>query len=236
MFLEVLGGRWAAASEDGHLALSFASIRGDRCLLVPECAGSLARCPPDSLAILQKDGTVQFWGHCAPTWLRKELSNVVRLRMACGRGAALRSDGSVVLWENTARGAKPGATALVRSQLTDVKDIQANMFAFAALRRDGSVVTWGDGRCGGNSAAVQTHLKDVVSIQASNTAFAAIRRDGSVVSWGEPESGGDSSLVQEQLGRRVANNKQAALRAKKAGPRAVKSQVLKKPSKKYSKK
>ncbi|CAE7474015.1 USP [Symbiodinium sp. CCMP2592] len=234
--LQVLGGRWAAASEDGNLALSFASIRGDRSLLVPECAGSLARCPPDCLAILQKDGTVQFWGHCAPTWLQKELSNVVRLRMAGGRGAALRSDGSVVLWENTARGAKPFSSALVHSQLAEVKDIQANLFAFAALRRDGSVVTWGEGRCGGNSAAVQMHLKDVISIQASSSAFAAIRRDGSVVSWGDPDNGGDSSLVQEQLGRRVTHNKQAALRAKKSGPHAVKSQVLKKPSKKYSKK
>eukprot|EP00439_Symbiodinium_sp_Y106_P016720 s736_g2.t1 len=213
---EVVGRRWAAASEDGNLALSFESIRGEGCLLVPECASSLARCR-DCLAVLQKDGTVQFWGRCAPTWLRKELSNVVRLRMAGVHGAALRSDGSVVLWENTARGSNPGASALVRSQLTDVKDIQANSCAFAFLRRDGSVVTWGEDRYGGNSAAVQTHLTDVVSIQASHLAFAAIRRDGSVVTWGEPGSGGDSSLVQEQLGRRVAN-KQAALRAKQAGP------------------
>eukprot|EP00439_Symbiodinium_sp_Y106_P023672 s736_g2.t3 len=214
--LQVVGRRWAAASEDGNLALSFESIRGEGCLLVPECASSLARCR-DCLAVLQKDGTVQFWGRCAPTWLRKELSNVVRLRMAGVHGAALRSDGSVVLWENTARGSNPGASALVRSQLTDVKDIQANSCAFAFLRRDGSVVTWGEDRYGGNSAAVQTHLTDVVSIQASHLAFAAIRRDGSVVTWGEPGSGGDSSLVQEQLGRRVAN-KQAALRAKQAGP------------------
>lgn len=176
--LQVAGGRWAAASQDGHLALSFRSIRDDRCLQVPDCAGSLARCN-DCLVVLQKDGTVQFWGRIAPTWLRNELSNVVRLRMAWGGGAAIRSDGSVVAWEFTGTGAKLGASALVRRQLMDVKDIQANPFAFAALRRDGSVVTWGTGRCGGNSAAVQRQLKDVVSIQAGCFAFAATRRDGS---------------------------------------------------------
>ncbi|CAE7772121.1 USP [Symbiodinium sp. CCMP2592] len=236
--LQVVGGRWAAASKNGHLALSLEPIRGDRCLLVPDCASSLAGCP-ECLAVLQKDGTVQFWGHCAPNWLRNELSNVVRVRMAGGFGAALRSDGSVVLWEFTERGAISCASAKVHRQLTDVKDIQANPCAFAFLRRDGSVVAWGDDTCGGNSAAVQPHLKEVVSIQASYAAFAAIRRDGSVVTWGDPRNGGESSLVQEQLGRRVANDndKQAAFRAKQAGAHnRVKSQVLKKPSKKYSKK
>ena len=205
---------------------------------IPECAESLARCS-DCLAVLQKDGTVQFWGRCAPTWLRKELSNVVRFRTSGRCDAAIRSDGSVVLWENTARGAKLGASALVRSQLTDVKDIQANSCAFAFLRRDGSVVTWGDDRCGGNSAAVQAHLKDVVSIQASDTAFAAIRRDGSVVTWGDPGTGGDSSLVQEQLGHRIVDKlapmSRETARIKPVPRTQTKSRVLKKPSKKFSK-
>ncbi|CAE7643634.1 USP, partial [Symbiodinium sp. CCMP2456] len=237
--LQVAGGRWAAASQDGHLALSLRSIRGDRCLRVPECAGSLVRCN-NYLAVLQKDGTVQFWGRIAPTWLRNELSNVVRLRMAWERGAAIRSDGSVVVWEFTGTGAKPGASALVRSQLTDVKDIHANPFAFAALRRDGSVVTWGNGLYGGNSAAVQRQLKDVVSIQAGGFAFAATRRDGSVVSWGLPAGGGDSSLVQEQLGHRIVDKKRATMSREAAKIKAVphtrtKSRVLKKPSKKSAK-
>ena len=155
--------------------------------------------------------------------------------MAWGGGAAIRSDGSVVVWEFTGTGAKLGASALVRRQLMDVKDIQANPFAFAALRRDGSVVTWGTGLCGGNSAAVQRQLKDVVSIQAGCFAFAATRRDGSVVSWGMPESGGDSSLVQEQLGHRVVDKKRAPM-SREAVPRTrTKSRVLKKPSKKYAK-
>ena len=72
----------------------------------------------------------------------------------------------------------------VRSQLHNVKAIQATEGAFAAIRDDGSVVTWGSAAHGADSSAVQGHLTDVKEIQASANSFAALTMQGSVVTWG----------------------------------------------------
>ncbi|CAE7443880.1 LIG4, partial [Symbiodinium microadriaticum] len=196
------GGRWAAASEEGSLALSFRSIDGERCMQVPDCALKLVHCM-DCIAILQKNGEVLFWGRAVPGWLRNELKNVAQLRVTrnASECAAIRSDGSVVTWRFRSTGVHAGARRAVRSQLRNVRHLQRNDCGFAALREDGSVVTWGIGRFGGSSSIVRTQLKDVVCIQANNLAFAAVRCDGSVVSWGWSHAGGDSRHVREELGR-----------------------------------
>lgn len=57
--------------------------------------------------------------------------------------AAVRADGRVVSW---GVGDTGGDSSAVRSQLTDVRGIQATRFggSFAALKADGSVVSWGN--------------------------------------------------------------------------------------------
>ncbi|CAE7199272.1 USP [Symbiodinium natans] len=230
---------WAAATQEGHLALSLRlcdqpDLRVPSGVLsVPDCAASLAWGGLHDIIILQKDGMVQFWGEGVPEWLRKELTSVVRLR--CGSNelpkcAAVRSDGSVVAWQFSDKGAIFDVSAHEHKQLQNVTDVQSTYGgAFAALRGDGTVVTWGRAISGGDSAAVQGQLRGVVAIQATWWAFAAIRSDGSVVSWGCPGHGGDSSRVRDQLGQATVD--QETTPKPRAGKPKVKS-VLKKPSRK----
>ena len=103
--------------------------------------------------------------------------------------AALKRDGSVVLWGGL--GDTPfwvdnkQNTKDVSSELSQgVVQIYSTTDAFAALKLDGSVVTWGD-TIGGNSSKVEDELSSgVVQISASTDAFAALKDDGSVARWG----------------------------------------------------
>jgi flagellin-like hook-associated protein FlgL len=112
--------------------------------------------------------------------------------------AAIKSDGSVVTWGNSAWG---GNSSAVAAQLSGaVQHILSNYYAFAALKADGSVVTWGDSANGGNSSAVAAQLSGgVAQIFSSGGAFAALKTDGSVVTWGNSTGGGNSSAVAAQL-------------------------------------
>merc|ERR1719362_2746561 len=71
--------------------------------------------------------------------------------------AALKCDGSVVVWGDTGKG---GNTSMVANQLAEgVQRIFATIGAFAAIKSDGSVVTWGDANFGGESEAVTEDLR-----------------------------------------------------------------------------
>ena len=126
--------------------------------------------------------------------------------------AALKRDGSVVLWGGL------GDTPFwidnnqniqdVSSELSEgVVQIYATTDAFAALKLDGSVVTWGD-TIGGNSSKVGDELSSgVVQISASTDAFAVLKDDGSVVRWGyEYESGNDSPNFASNLDNELKSN------------------------------
>ena len=229
-FFQAGGNYWAAATKDGHLALSFESVSGHGCMLVPDGAGAAGMMRLDTaIAVVQPDGTVRLWGHSIPKWLSSGLRNVVRLQAASAWGpyAAIRSDGSVVTWDQDF---KQAASKAVQAQLIDVRSIQATENAFAALRGDGSVVTWGQADWGGDSDAVQGQLKDVVSLQATCGAFAAVRSDGSVVTWGFPSSGGDSRAC--EWGRPKKPSKQIPrVKPLAKTARANAKSVVKRPSK-----
>jgi len=109
--------------------------------------------------------------------------------------AALKSDGSVVVWGNSSYG---GSAASTGSALTaNVKQVYSNQKAFAALKQDGSVIVWGDSASGGSSGGADlTNVKEIFSTSA---AFAALKNDGSVVTWGNSDRGGDSSSVAADL-------------------------------------
>ncbi|CAE7213344.1 rsmH [Symbiodinium pilosum] len=110
----------------------------------------------------------------------EQLTQVTSVQASIGAFAALRADGSVVVWGQRGPG---GDCTHVQDQLKDVREIQAAARAFAAIRADGSV----------------EELKNVKEVWATLAAFAALRLDGSVVTWGSAEAGGDSSKVQHQL-------------------------------------
>ncbi|MEH2071141.1 MAG: DUF4347 domain-containing protein [Nostoc sp.] len=118
--------------------------------------------------------------------------------------AALKENGSAVIWGNSAYG---GDSSAVTSQLASgVVNIFSTITAFAALKQDGSVVTWGGITSGGDSSAVTNQLTSgVTNIFSGASAFAALKQDGSVVTWGDSSQGGDSSAVTSQLTSGVIN-------------------------------
>ena len=125
--------------------------------------------------------------------------------------AALKKDGSVVVWGDSRTGGKIGSK---RAGLQNVVNITSTKSAFAALRSNGSVAAWGNPYHGGNllilnhpysrasasPRSVQTELQsNVKAIYANDSAFAALKNDGSVVTWGMAHQGGDSSHVSHLL-------------------------------------
>jgi len=62
--------------------------------------------------------------------------------------AALKTDGSVVVWGNSSEGGS--APSSVTNAGSNVIHIYSNSNAFAALKSDGSVVAWGDATKGGS--------------------------------------------------------------------------------------
>lgn len=105
-------------------------------------------------------------------------SGVEAIYSDSGSFAALKSDGSVVVWGRNA--------SQQRSELrSGVSKVYSTPQAFAALKSDGSVYTWGHSQYGGLSSDVADRLSSgVTTICAAERAFAALKEDGSVVTWG----------------------------------------------------
>ena len=82
-------------------------------------------------------GTTSYW--CKPA----DLTNVTTIVSTESAFAALKTDGSVVVW-----GANYNADAA--ATLEGVTDIFSTAYAVAALKTDGSVVTWGQWSYGGH--------------------------------------------------------------------------------------
>jgi alpha-tubulin suppressor-like RCC1 family protein len=176
-----------------------------------------------AFAALKSDGSVVTWGRDwlggnSESWWRWDGSDKQSVLKNLQEGvaeifsnyqsfAALKQDGSVVVWGHP----WGGATSYDVSQKlqSDVKTICSTRHAFAALKNDGSVVTWGGIHAGGepviskyNTAQGYTYTSiaeslnsGVVSLFSTMDAFAALKSDGSVVTWGSANSGGDSSDV-----------------------------------------
>jgi alpha-tubulin suppressor-like RCC1 family protein len=115
-----------------------------------------------------------------------ELSNISTLCSTMDAFAALKNDGTVVTWGNSASGGDSS-----NKDLTGTVAIYSTDAAFAALKNDGTVVTWGDSSAGGNSS--NKDLTNVKIIYSNDVAFAALKNDGTVVTWGNNDNGGNSS-------------------------------------------
>jgi len=112
--------------------------------------------------------------------------------------AALKYDGSVVVWGDAGKG---GHAATVANELAGgVQRVFATIGAFAAIKSNGSVVTWGDANFGGESQAVAEDLKKgVVHVYSTVRAFAALTDRGGIITWGHPDCGGNSKAVADRL-------------------------------------
>jgi len=107
--------------------------------------------------------------------------------------AALKNDGSVVVWGDPAFGGYSSKIASDLNGTIDVTQIYSNEGAFAALRADGSVITWGSANHGGIHPFLT--LQNVTQIYSTTNAFAALNTDGSVDTWGDLNWGGNIGAV-----------------------------------------
>ncbi|MFZ4805464.1 MAG: putative Ig domain-containing protein, partial [Synechococcus lacustris] len=97
--------------------------------------------------------------------------------------AALKNDGSVTVWGDTANGGKQADAPTA----TGYTSIVSNEKAFAALRNDGSIFAWGNNANGATGEPTGTGFQ---RIAASRNAFAALKSDGSITVWGASNGGG----------------------------------------------
>lgn len=154
---------------------------------------------------------LRTWGHPdtnIPAAVQDQLIEIVEVFSQNRAFAALRADGSVIVWGDRSHGGFGygfGAPAGVRGQLVSVQTVFGLRMdynengAFAALRFDGAVVAWGSDRHGGDATSVQGKLVSVHAIYSNNHAFAAVSQNGTVVAWGHSSYGGSCNQVQAQL-------------------------------------
>ena len=91
-------------------------------------------------ATLYTDGYVEYIGQYDN--FSGDLAEVTFLAKTGADGyAALKSDGSVVVWGDKSYGGDAGSK---QKQLVDVTYIASNDRTFAALKKDGSVFFWGN--------------------------------------------------------------------------------------------
>jgi alpha-tubulin suppressor-like RCC1 family protein len=132
----------------------------------------------------------------------QELSAGVRsITASAGAFAALKADGTVLVWGNRFAGADVAAGVL--ASLSGIRLVVATRSAFAALLSDGSVVAWGDAMLGGDATAVADQLSGVVRLSASPSCFVAFKADTSIVVWGYHKYCGDTSSVAADLASQV---------------------------------
>lgn len=112
--------------------------------------------------------------------LGQALSSAAPIRqVAAGMGisAALRSDGTVICWGDSAYG-----RCSVPLALTDVVQVACGEQHCIALRANGTVVCWGNNAYG--QCTPPPGLNGVIQVAAGGLCSLALKSDGTVVNWG----------------------------------------------------
>ena len=133
------------------------------------------------------------------------LSGIVDLAVGESHVCAVRSDGLVFCWGDTADGKLGNGIAsaitipgVPVTGLTNARAVAIGDRHSCALRRGGSVWCWGEGKFGqlgvGASTASQTAtavpgLGGVVQIAAAGSTTCAVKNDGTVFCWGDGSNG-----------------------------------------------
>ncbi|MDB6024944.1 MAG: hypothetical protein JWM68_1167 [Verrucomicrobiales bacterium] len=129
------------------------------------------------------NGAASVTNECHAAFTDSGATVAVRPLALAGGGnhnVALKSDGTVVAWGNSADGRTNTAG------LSNVVDVAAGFEHSLALKRDGTVVAWG------KNAYLQTNvpagLSNVVAIAAGNTHSLALKSNGTVTGWGDNDN------------------------------------------------
>ncbi|MEI7521397.1 MAG: hypothetical protein WCK40_08630 [Thermoleophilia bacterium] len=179
-----------------------------------------------SFAALKADGSVVAWGaanrggdpacvvnpsNCGAAPIGSLSSGVTSIFSSEGAYAALKSDGSLVVWGGPNHGGEISCTLAgptchpvsLSSLSSGVRTVSSTQGAFAAVKTDGSVITWGEINGGGDAsctpavdcspAPVDSLSSGVGQVFGGFQKFAALKTDGSAVAWGNPAYGGDAS-------------------------------------------
>ena len=162
-------------------------------------SGSYRR-PVKSFAV----GRVELWGDSTTGGSNNtsvDLSNTVGIYSNRYGAAALKTDGSLVVWGAADNGASYAVltnnVSVPSNNLTsDVVDIVGNELAYAAIKSNGSVVIWGRIGYGGNNNT-GVDLTNVVDVYPATSvySFAALKSNGSVVYWGNTTGGGTITSI-----------------------------------------
>ena len=126
--------------------------------------------------------------------VESKLSGVLSIHSGYSSFAALKSDGSVVIWGGPLT---ENFNALVDSELnSDVVEIYSSQrhanSGFAAQKTNGTIVLLGS-LCHGGDYYSTIDYGIIQDFSANSCAMAVLKSDGSVSTWGLPSYGGDSN-------------------------------------------
>ncbi|MCX6016534.1 MAG: hypothetical protein NT020_13245, partial [Chloroflexales bacterium] len=116
---------------------------------------------------------------------------VAQVQAGVDFSAALRNDGTVVVW-----GSPVNNHLAIPATIKPVTQIAVGAEHVVALQEDGTVVAWGDDSAG--QATIPEGLSDVIFVAAGGASSAAVTRSGKVVAWGETDfvkQGGASAVA-----------------------------------------
>ena len=202
---------YAAIKEDGSVVTWGAGTRG----------GTLECYWQEGALLIETSPGVSKWLPQGSAF-NKLQSGVKEIHSTRGAFAALKEDGSVVIWGKIDGGGSAAwgghrylsaedlayinslsdATSMTNElyrlshkplEERKTKEIVACSNGFAALREDGTIYTWG--AVTGITSNFQDSNKKFISITSNSGAFAAIAEDGSVSTWGENRSGGNMEIT-----------------------------------------
>ena len=172
-----------ALLDDGRLAAWGVDSLQRTCIpYLPERVAKMVSSGHQAIGILP-DSTVATWGDywTGPYQPPRGLNRVVDVAAGYRFVAALRVDGSIVVWG----AASAVANAGVPSNTTDIVDIEAGFNSLVGIRRDGSLVFWGS--VGAFDDAVRRpglEMREMKSLSLSTKYALGVRKDGNVVVWG----------------------------------------------------
>ncbi|MEI6786536.1 MAG: immunoglobulin domain-containing protein, partial [Verrucomicrobiota bacterium] len=131
-------------------------------------------------------GRVVHWGNTnhGEGNVPAELTNVVAIAAGDDYALAVKSDGTVAAWGETAN---PFGQTDVPVGLSGVIAVAADSMHSVALKADGTVVAWGGNQFGQTN--VPSGLNNVVAISARSSSSLALRANGTVAAWGHDADG-----------------------------------------------
>lgn len=102
--------------------------------------------------------------------------DVIAVSAWCNDNAALKSDGTVIAWEEGS-----GKLLPVPETVRNIKAISVGADYIDALTQDGTVISWGRG---GELRTVPSNLQGLTKISAGLAHSVGLKNDGTVVTWG----------------------------------------------------